>query len=174
MILRPILGLFCSIYLTWVPLSLWVPFSPFSKSGFFSLSLALWVSSNNFFSSVPPADAESTSPPRCWPPSSVQPSLSAGHATDDSGTPHHAPHARPASLHAAPWHDPASRTRTRPDPTRGHATTAAYAGPDATCPACKCLVVGSHINRMPESKGTGGGAVLGWVSWADLLEEVRG
>lgn len=29
-----------------------------------------------------------------------------------------------------------------------------------------------HINRIPDSKGTDGAAVLGWVVWAGLFEEV--
>lgn len=64
--------------------------------------------------------------------------FSTGHATDDSGTPHHAPHARTASLHATTWHDPATRPCSWPDPSWGNAPTAAHAWADATCPTCKC------------------------------------
>ena len=89
---------------------------------------------------LPPAGAPQPCPP-----------LPTGHAADDSGAPHHAPHAGPAPLHAATRHDPASRPGAWPAPAGGHAATAAYAGADATCPACKCLVLpGSGIVRRQE------------------------
>lgn len=126
-------------------------FLPFPSLDLFCLCLTPGVSCNSLFSFLLPPNTESTPPPTCWCPSQPCSPLPVGHAADDSGAPHHAPHAGPAPLHAAAGHDPASRPGAWPAPTGGHAATTAYAGADATCPACKCLVLlGSGIVRRQE------------------------
>lgn len=62
-------------------------------------------------------------------------------------------HSRPASLHAAPWHDPTSRPRTWPDTTGGHAPTAAYARADATCSASFRKPTKSHLVPHQPARG---------------------
>lgn len=122
-------------------LSLGAVFASFRVWVFLPVSLTPWASSNSPFSSplLLTLKARLLSPAGLT--LSLALPLSAGHAAHDSGAPHHAPHAGPASLHAAAWHDPTTRPGTRPDPTGCHAPAAAYAGADAACPACKCLVL---------------------------------
>lgn len=142
------MDLFCFICLSWVSFVSLGAFFTFFHARVFSFCLS---HPGFFLTTLSPLRLLPRPQAHLLPPAGRQLSpadaLSAGHAADDSGTPHHAPHPGPASLHAAPRHDPASRPCTWPDPTRSHASTAAYAGPDATCPACKCLVLpGSCIN----------------------------
>lgn len=59
---------------------------------------------------------------------------------DEPGSPHDAPHARPAALHAPARHDPAARHGSRRHGARRHGPSADDARPDASCPAGECRV----------------------------------
>lgn len=63
---------------------------------------------------------------------------------------HHMPGQPP---YMPPRHDPTARPCTWPDPTRGHAPAAAYAGTDAACPASFRESTESHLVPHQPARG---------------------